>query len=139
MSPETGAAAFPSDEWFCSLAKAMRDDRELGVIGHGLSLDLGLRRGEETYLLRLRGGRLVATEPVSNGSEDAPEFVISAPPEAWREFLKAEPPPFYNHPLAMASRVPGVSLEGDLTVFVRHLRALNRVFELARCVESRRV
>lgn len=139
MSPETGAAAFLSDEWFGSLAKAMRDDRELGVIGHGLSLDFGLRRGEETYLLRLRGGRLVAAEPVRNDSDVAPEFVISAPPEAWRKFFWLEPPPFYNHPLAMASRVPDASLEGDLTIFVRHLRALNRVFELARSMESGRV
>lgn len=136
MMPE--ATTFPSVEWFDSLAQAMREDPELDAIGHGLSLDLGVRCGEEGYLLRLREGRLAAVEAVSGESGDSPEFTICAPPEAWREFLKPEPPPFYNNPLAMASRVPGAALEGDLTVFVRHLRALNRVFELARCVESGR-
>lgn len=130
------AVAFPSTEWFGSLAEAMREDRELGAIGHGLSLDLGIRCGEKLYLLRLREGRLASAEPAPGGPESDPDFTICAPPEAWREFLKPEPPPFYNNPLAMASRVPGASLEGDLTVFVRHLRALNRVFELARGVEN---
>lgn len=139
MSPETGAAGFPSGEWFDLLSMAMRDDRELGVIGHGLSLDLGLRCGEDTYLLRLRGGCLPEVEPVRNDSEDSPDFVLSAPLEAWQKFLRAEPQPFHNHPLAMASRVPGASLDGDLTVFVQHLRALNRMFELARAVENGRV
>lgn len=139
MSPETGAAGFPDGEWFDLLAVAMRDDRELGVIGHGLSLDLGLGYGDETYLLRLRGGRLAAVEGPDEITDGEPDFLLSAPQEAWQEFLRAEPPPFYNHPLAMASRVPGASLEGDLTAFVRHLRALNRVFELARAVESGRV
>lgn len=136
---EASAVRFPSAEWFESLAGAMREGPELGAIGHGLSLDLGVRCGEDTYLLRLREGRLVSAEPVRSESGAAPEFTICAPPDAWRKFLKPEPPAFYNNPLATASRVPGASLEGDLTVFVRHLRALNRVFELARYVESGRV
>lgn len=139
MSPGTGASGFPSAEWFALLSEAMRHDPELGVTGHGLSLDLGLRSGDEARLLRLRGGRLEAAQPMRGEPEDAPDVVFAAPLEAWREFLRPEPSPFYHHPLAMASRVPGASLEGDLTLFVRHLRALNRVFELARSVESRRV
>lgn len=139
----TPTVTFPSREWFDSLGRALGEDRELGVTGRGLSLDLGLRCGQTLYLLRLREGRLAAAEPVpgesGGSSQAAPEFTICAPPEAWREFLKPEPPPFYNNPLAMASRVPGASLEGDITVFVRHLRALNRVFELARGVENGRV
>lgn len=132
------AAIFPSTQWFGSLARAMREDPELGAIGRGLSLDLGVRCGENAYLLRLREGQLESAEPLAGDPRPAPEFTICAPPEAWREFLKPEPPPFYNNPVAMASRVPGASLEGDITVFVRHLRALNRVFELARGVESGR-
>lgn len=139
MSPMTGTARFPSAQWFDLLADAMRDDRELGVIGHGLSLDLGLRCGDELYLLRLREGRLVGVKEPGEAIEDEPEFTICAPPEAWQEFLKPEPSPFYNHPLAMASRAPGASLEGDIMTFVRHLRALNRVFELFRVVERPRV
>lgn len=138
MSVKTKADGFPSPRWFAALAEAMREDRELGVIGHALDLDLGLSFGDDDYLLNLRRGELAGVEPVSE-AERAPEFVISAPVAVWREFLKPEPPPFYNHPLAMASRVPGAALEGDLTVFVRHLRALNRVFELARTTENSRV
>ena len=48
------------------------------------------------------------------------------------------PPPFYSDLLAMNSRVPSFAIEGHRKTFVRHLRALGRLFEIARLMgESR--
>ena len=52
--------------------------------------------------------------------------------EDWRTFLRPVPPPFYTDVLAMNSRVPSFGIEGNRGVFVRHLRALGRIFDLAR-------
>lgn len=125
--------AFPDRGWFEALDGVLRADAELAVIGRRCTLDLALVVDEETFLLRLQGGGISAIIPGPDIGESW-QVTLRGAREDWRTFLRPIPPPFYQDLLAMNSRVPSFSIEGDRRVFVRHLRALSRIFELARRV-----
>jgi hypothetical protein len=126
---------FPDRGWFEKLDGLLRADAELGVIGRRCTLDLALVVDEETVLLRLQGGGIsaIVSEPDIGESW---HVTLRGAREDWRTFLRPTPPPFYQDLLAMNSRIPSFSIEGDRRAFVRHLRALSRVFELARRVDG---
>ncbi len=128
--------SFPEGSWFEALSEAVAADAEMAVIGRWCTLDLALVAGEETILLRLREGRIseVAPDPDMGYSWSV---TLRGKREDWLTFLQPEPPPFYNDLLAMNGRVPSFSIEGDRTVFVRHLRSLSRLFRLAQFLGSR--
>lgn len=127
--------AFPDRGWFEKLDGLLRADAELAVIGRRCTLDLALVVDEETILLRLQGGGIsaIVSEPDIGESW---HVTLRGACEDWRTFLRPTPPPFYQDLLAMNSRVPSFSIEGDRRAFVRHLRALSRIFELARRVDG---
>jgi hypothetical protein len=127
-APQT---VFPSREWFESLRQAVAEDAEMGVIGRWCDLDLALAADEELVLLLIRAGKIaeVVPGPDLGASWDV---TLRGTLEDWRRFLRPVPPPFYTDVLAMNSRVPSFGIEGNRGVFVRHLRALGRIFDLAR-------
>ena len=128
-------AAFPEPDWFEALREVVADDAEMAVIGRWCTLDLAIVAGEKTVLLRLEGGRIsgVVPEPDIGVSW---HVTLRGTREDWLTFLQPVPPPFYSDLLAMNSRVPSFSIEGDRGAFVRHLRALGRVFRIAQQMSS---
>jgi hypothetical protein len=122
---------FPERGWFESLQEAVAADAEMGVIGRWCDLDLALAIDDELLvLLRIRAGKVVdiVFAPDLGASWGV---TLRGRLEDWRTFLQPTPPPFYSDVLAMNSRVPSFGIEGDRGVFVRHLRALGRIFTLA--------
>lgn len=111
-------------------------DAEMAVTGRWCTLDLTLVVDEEMVLLRLREGRISGIIP-DPGMGCSWSVTLRGRREDWLTFLQPEPPPFYNDLLAMNGRVPSFSIEGDRTVFVRHLRSLSRLFRLAQFLGSR--
>jgi len=131
-----GAPTFPETRWFEALREAVADDVELSVTGRWCTLNVALVVGEETVLLRLREGKVA--EAIPNPDIGASWSVtLRGSPEDWRAFLQPYPPPFHHDLLAMNTRVPSFSIEGDRKSFVRHLRVLRRVFELAQKLGAR--
>lgn len=122
---------FPHREWFESLRAAVAADAEMGVIGRWCDVDVALAIDDELLvLLRIRAGEIVDVvfAPDLGASWGV---TLRGTLEDWRTFLRPMPPPFYSDLLAMNSRVPSFGIEGDRGVFVRHLRALGRIFTLA--------
>jgi hypothetical protein len=107
------------------------------AIGRWCTLVLALVIGEETVLLRLEGGRIseILPEPDVGASWNV---TLRGTLTDWLTFLQSVPPPFYTDLLAMNSRIPSFSIEGDRRTFVRHLRALTRIFGLAQRMGSGR-
>ena len=126
---------FPEAAWFEALGEAVASDAELAVTGRWCDLDLALVSGERTVLLRLRGGRIrdAVQEPDISASW---AVTLRGAPDDWRAFLQPHPPPFHHDLLAMNTRVPSFSIEGDRRSFVRHLRVLRRVFEIAQTINA---
>ncbi|CAN5601372.1 hypothetical protein BH24ACT20_BH24ACT20_05110 [soil metagenome] len=136
MVREARPATFPDRTWFEAWQDAVAKDRELAVVGRWCTLGFALRVGEEIFLVRLREGKIeeVVTETDIN---DSWSFTLAGSPEDWTAFLQEIPPPFYNDLLAMNSRVPTFSVEGDRHAFVRHLRTITRIFRIAQTLEAR--
>ena len=123
-------AAFPERGWFEALRAAVAADEEMAVVGRWCTLDLALVAGGETVLLRLESGGIseILPEPDIGASW---HVTLRGAMEDWLTFLQPVTPPFYTDLIAMNNRVSSFSIEGDRRAFVRHLRALNRVFRLA--------
>lgn len=130
----TLAAPFPEHGWFEALRDILTRDAELAVVGRRCTLDLALVVGEETVLLRIEDGGISAIIPEPDIG-DSWSVTLRGAREDWHAFLRPIPPPFYQDLLAMNSRVSSFSIEGDRRAFVRHLRSLSRIFELARRVD----
>lgn len=128
---------FPERGWFEALGEAVAADAEMKATGRWCTLVLALVIGEETVLLRLEGGRIseILPEPDVGASWSV---TLRGTLTDWLTFLQSVPPPFYTDLLAMNSRVPSFSIEGDRRTFVRHLRALTRIFGLAQRMGSGR-
>jgi hypothetical protein len=122
---------FPEAGWFEALRDAAAADDELRVTGRWCTLDLALAIDGDTVVLSLQEGRISAFnfDPDIGASWSV---TLRGTREDWRAFLQPVPPPFYSDLLAMNSRVPSFTIEGDRKTFVRHLRALGRLFEIAR-------
>ena len=139
MTGESDAArpVFPEKDWFEALGETVAVDAEMKVIGRWCTLDLALVIGEETVLLRLEGGGISEILP---GPDVGTSWSVTLRGTLtdWLTLLQPIPPPFYTNLLAMNSRVPSFSIEGDRRTFVRHLRALTRIFVLAQRMGSGR-
>ena len=124
---------FPARGWFESLREEVAADGEMGVIGRWCDLDLALAVDGDLVLLQIRAGELAEIVP-DPGPGASWSVTLRGTLEDWRTFLQPVPPPFYTDVLAMNSRVPTFGIEGDRKAFVRHLRSLGRLFDLARCL-----
>ena len=137
MTGESAAAwpVFPERDWFEALGETVAADAEMKTIGRWCTLDLALMIGEETVLLRLEEGGISDIIPGPDvGSSWS--VTLRGTLTDWLTFLQPMPPPFYTDLLAMNSRIPSFSIEGERRTFVRHLRALTRIFRLAQRMGS---
>ena len=130
-------SVFPRVGWFEALREAVATDPELAVIGWWCTLDLAVIIDEQTVLLRLRAGKIaeIVPDPDIGASWSV---TLRGKLEDWLTFLQPVPPRFYSDLLAMNSRVPSFTIEGDRRVFVRHLHALGRIFRVAQQMGSGR-
>lgn len=128
---------FPEAGWFEALRDAVASDDEIAVIGRWSTLDLALAIDESMVVLRLREGGIsdVAFDPDIGTSWNV---TLRGTRDDWLTFLQPVPPPFYSDLLAMNSRVPSFAIEGDRKSFVRNLRVLGRLFEIARRMDCGR-
>ncbi len=128
---------FPEAGWFEALCEAVATDAELAVIGRWCTLDLAIVIDEQTVLLRLRAGKIaeIVPDPDIGASWSV---TLRGKLEDWLTFLQPVPPRFYSDLLAMNSRVPSFTIEGDRRVFVRHLHALGRIFRIAQQIGNGR-
>lgn len=126
----TRTPTFPEASWFETLRAAVASDAELAVTGRWCTLNVALVASEETVLMRLREGKIVEVVPEPDIGASW-SVTLRGTREDWWTFLQPEPPPFHHDFLAMNTRVPTFSIEGDRKAFVRHLRVLRRIFEIA--------
>ena len=128
---------FPEAGWFEALREVVATDAELAVIGRWCTLDLAVVIDEQTVLLRLREGKIagIVSDPDIGASWSV---TLRGELRDWLTFLQPVPPRFYSDLLAMNSRVPSFTIEGDRRVFVRHLHALGRIFRIAQQMGSGR-
>lgn len=128
---------FPEKVWFEALRAAVAHDVEMAVIGRWCDLDLALAIDGDLVLLHIRSGKIAETvlDPDLGASWTV---TLRGRLEDWRTFLQPTPPPFYSDLLAMNSRVPSFSIEGDRRTFVRHLNPIGRVFTLAQRIGDER-
>ncbi len=127
---------FPTLGWFEALRAAAAADAELAVIGRWCTLDLALAVDRELVVLRLRRGRIDEILPAPDIGVSW-DITLRGTSGDWGTFLQPTPPPFYTDLLAMNSRVSSFSIEGDRREFVRHLRALGRLFAIAQTVGAK--
>ena len=128
---------FPEAGWFEALREAVATDAELAVIGRWCTLDLAVVIDEQTVLLCLRGGKITGIVPDPDIGTSW-SVTLRGELRDWLTFLQPVPPRFYSDLLAMNSRVPSFTIEGDRRVFVRHLHALGRIFRVAQQMGSGR-
>lgn len=127
------STGFPAAGWFEALRSAAAEDAELAHIGRWCTLDVALVVDDELVVLGLRRGRIeeILVAPDIGVSWDV---TLRGTSNDWETFLQKEPPPLYTDLLAMNSRIQSFSIEGDRRKFVRHLRALGRLFAIAQTV-----
>ncbi len=91
--------------------------------------------GPERYALEIEAGRIGRFElERSAGSQH--DLRIAAPSEAWAEFLKPAPKPFF-HDLFAAMTREGFIVEGSAYEWGPYYPALRRFFELVRGAGAR--
>ncbi len=135
-SQAVSRSIFPAPGWFEALRAAAAADAELAVIGRWFTLDIALVVDRELVVLRLRWGRIDEVLPAPDIGV-AWDVTLRGTGGDWETFLQPTPPPFYTDLLAMNSRVSSFSIEGDRRKFVRHLRALGRLFAIAQTIGAK--
>ncbi len=111
-----------------AIAAAANSDGEFKLAARLWNADLRLEVGADSYLVRMRDGRIGEFSQADAAKWDVK---ISAPESDWRELLKPIPKPFYQDLMAAITR-QGFKLEGDLLGFNPYYRATCRLFELMR-------
>lgn len=121
---------FLTPAWFQLLARAVADDPEMSVIGRWCTLDFAITVDDEIIVIQLDAGKIgqVQYNPDINA---AWSFTLRGTREDWHTFLQPVPPPSYTDLLGMNSRVASFSIDGDRQMYVRHLRAISRIFQIA--------
>jgi hypothetical protein len=113
------------NRWIAASAK----DPELSVIGRYLTLRLGIVCRPTIYCIELQAGTIVEARPI--GSAEDLDVVLSGSETDWARFMVEEPRSGYNDIIGMDRVLDSFSIEGDRTLFIRHLRGLSRLLRIA--------
>ena len=128
-------SGFPDSAWLEGFRARVNADPEMRIVGGWFTTAFSLGFGERRYVLRIERGRIA--EIVANPRLDVrAAFGFRAPPEVWRKFLAAKPPPLFHDFFAILMRVPEFVLEGDSLVAMQNARALHRMMNLMRGTEA---
>jgi hypothetical protein len=88
--------------------------------GQYLDTTFLLQVGADSWLVTVEKGRIASITP--EGRPLAPHtFALRASREAWTEFWQRIPKPGYHDLLAL-TKFRHLKVDGDITVFMRHLR-----------------
>jgi hypothetical protein len=117
-----------------TLQRALREDAEFGCISRELTVNLIVLDGS-VHSLRLVDGSIVTSEFAGPESEVS-AICVSASRESWNRFVQAIPPRFYNSILAMERRVSDFSFVTGRMTYIRHIRAVDRLFAVVRGMEG---
>jgi hypothetical protein len=103
-----------------TLKERVNADASLVRRGRYLTTTFLLEFGESGWLIAIAEGRIVS---VKRGPFVMPSwsFALRAPAAEWEKFFSGRPPPGSNDLLAMVRRRV-LKTEGDLQVFMAHLR-----------------
>jgi len=126
---------FPQLSWLEAFRDRVNADAEMKLIGQWFTTSIALSFGEVRYVLQINRGRvddIVARPRIDTRAA----FGFRAPIEVWRKFLSAKPPPLYHDFFAMLMRVPDFVIEGDSLIAMQNARALHRMMNLMRNVET---
>lgn len=91
--------------------------------------------GPERYLLQMETGRIARFE-LERSAGSGHDLRIAAPTEAWAEFLKPAPKPFF-HDLFAAMTREGFIVEGNAHEWGPYYPAIRRFFEIVRGASAR--
>jgi hypothetical protein len=103
-----------------TLRERVNGDPGLVRRGRYLSTRFLLEIGPTPWMIQIFEGRIVSVTP---GPFVMPSssFALRASEEEWRKFWSRRPPPGSNHLIALIKR-RALKAEGDLQVFIAHLR-----------------
>ncbi len=103
-----------------ALKERVNADDGLVRRGRYLSTTFLLEIGDAAWLIAIAEGRVVS---VTRGPFVMPSwsFALRAPAVEWKKFFSSKPPPGSNDLMAMVRRRV-LKTEGDLQVFMAHLR-----------------
>ncbi len=116
-----------------TLKERVNGDAALVRRGRYLTTTFLLEAGDTAWLISIVEGRVVS---VARGPFVMPSwsFALRAPAVEWEKFFLAKPPPGSNDLMAMVRRRV-LKTEGDLLVFMAHLRYFKEA--LAKLRENR--
>jgi pimeloyl-ACP methyl ester carboxylesterase len=101
-------------------ARLAAADGEFGLMAAGWDGAIVLACGDESFQVPLKGGKPTVIEPLTAVQAPAKDtVVITAEPEAWRDFLSTEPVPPYSD-LFGAQRAGRMNVAPVLTTAPRH-------------------
>lgn len=114
------------------LPALVNEDAALARRCRGMHLDLMLASGDERFYVPIRDGRL---EPVAPGSQilRSATLVFTAAPDAWLAHWRPVPAPGEHDLLALA-KDERLTVEGDMTMFMRHLQNLKDILAAPRAL-----
>lgn len=109
-------------------------DEPLVRRGRFLATRFLLEVGETQWLIEVREGRIVSVE---RGPFVMPSwaFALRAPEAEWRAFWEANPRPGFHDLMALIKR-RALKAEGDLKVFMAHLRYFKEILTKLRAREA---
>lgn len=109
-------------------------DEPLVRRGRFLATRFLLEVGETQWLIEVREGRIVSVE---RGPFVMPSwaFALRAPESEWRSFWEANPRPGFHDLMALIKR-RALKAEGDLKVFMAHLRYFKEILTKLRAREA---
>lgn len=124
-------AVFPSISWFEMLGEMVGSDPEMRVLGRYFEVRFAIVCGDRTILIEIEPNLAfrVSGEP---GMEASWDFTLRGEAADWEKFLNLVPPALYSDLLAMNRHSDTFHIEGDRKSFVRHIRGIHRLFQLAR-------
>jgi hypothetical protein len=112
------------------VCQRLNDDPEFRLCARHWNGSVHLHVGEKLWVLRIAAGQV--TELGSGEGPLAPRDIeVSAPEEAWRTFLQAVPPPFYQD-LVAASIHHEFAIGGDMETLFAYYPAIRRMFDVLR-------
>jgi len=126
---------FPQLTWLEAFRDRVNADAEMKLIGQWFTTSIALSFGEVRYVLQVNRGRVgdIVAQP---RIDTRAAFGFCAPIEVWQKFLSAKPPPLYHDFFAMLMRVPEFVIEGDSLIAMQNARALHRMMNLMRNMET---
>jgi hypothetical protein len=101
-----------TDDLPAILTKYNNDNKKQVHRGRFLNICFALKIDEQTFIIKVEKGRIVAVEPEAR-SKNKPQFMFAAPSTSWDVYCQPLPPPGYQDVMAMVE-CGHAKLTGDI-------------------------